>query len=55
LLARVAARTNDASDADGRIVREQADFDTGPMDWHQIEAEGSENEISANISAHLGL
>ncbi|MBT4710506.1 MAG: AAA family ATPase [Alphaproteobacteria bacterium] len=55
LLERVAARTNDASDADGAIVRAQAEFDTGPMDWTEVEAEGSEHETSANISALLGL
>jgi aminoglycoside phosphotransferase family enzyme/predicted kinase len=38
--ARVAARTDDASDADVEIVRFQSDLNVAPGDWHSIDAGG---------------
>jgi uncharacterized protein len=40
LIARVAARRGDASDADAAVVRAQLDRDPGPIDWTVIEAVG---------------
>ena len=38
LLARVAARTGDASDADAEVVRQQLAGDDAPMDWYKVDA-----------------
>ena len=38
LIARVEARVGDASDADAAVVRQQLDYDIGPIDWVRIEA-----------------
>lgn len=40
LLARVAERRGDASDADASVVRAQLARDPGPLDWTRIEAAG---------------
>jgi predicted kinase len=53
LLARVSGRTKDASDADSEIVRTQAKFNTGKMEWSQVKAEGSKNEVFVEISTIL--
>jgi hypothetical protein len=43
-LARVSARTRDASDADARVAREQEDFITGRIEWAEIDASGPPDE-----------
>jgi aminoglycoside phosphotransferase family enzyme/predicted kinase len=39
-LARVAARSGDASDADAAVVRAQESYDLGPLRWTRIDAAG---------------
>jgi aminoglycoside phosphotransferase family enzyme/predicted kinase len=41
LLARVAGRVSDASDADAGVVREQMRQEPGPMTWHRLDASTS--------------
>jgi len=53
LEARVAARVADASDADATVVRAQAAYDTGPMDWTRIDASGTPESVLAAARAHL--
>jgi hypothetical protein len=38
LVARIAARRLDASDADMPVLEQQLKIDTGTMDWHRIDA-----------------
>ncbi len=40
-VARVGARTGDASDADETVARGQEDYDLGLLDWHEIDATGT--------------
>jgi uncharacterized protein len=40
-LARVGARSRDASDADAAVVRAQESYDLGPLAWTRIDATGS--------------
>jgi predicted kinase len=41
LEARVAARRQDASDATVDVVRQQAQYDLGGLDWAQVDAGGT--------------
>jgi aminoglycoside phosphotransferase family enzyme/predicted kinase len=41
LMDRVDARRGDASDADRRVVKEQLDYDLGPIAWSVVDAAGS--------------
>lgn len=52
-LQRVGARSKDASDADERVVRAQADYDIGAIDWTPIDANGSQADTLANARAAL--
>jgi predicted kinase len=52
LIARVAARRGDASDADAAVVRAQLGRDPGPIDWTVIEAVG-DAEILARAVREL--
>lgn len=55
LLARVAARSDDASDADAAVVRRQLDRDLGPMRWTRVAAEGPLPATAGTVAALLGL
>lgn len=49
LLARVAARRGDASDADVGVVRAQLARDPGPLDWWSVAADGLPEDTAARI------
>lgn len=55
LLARVAARTNDASDADEAVVKKQLESDPGPLDWVRIDASGTPDETAARARDFLKI
>ncbi len=52
---RVGGRTDDASDADAKVARQQADYDLGRMDWRQIDASGTPDETVKNALAAISL
>jgi uncharacterized protein len=52
-LARVGARTGDASDAGQEVARAQESYETGPRDWRQIDASDSVEETCARARAAL--
>ncbi|MEQ8966215.1 MAG: AAA family ATPase [Azospirillaceae bacterium] len=55
LVARVSARSGDASDADAAIVDRQLGYDLGPLDWTRIDASGGlEDTVSAIRGALAG-
>ena len=45
LRARVAARHHDASDADVAVLEKQLRYDTGPIDWIQLDASGPPQQL----------
>ena len=45
LLARVAARVDDASDADAGVVRQQMREDPGPLTWRRLDASTSAPDV----------
>jgi hypothetical protein len=47
-VARVTARSRDASDADAAVAREQESYDPGAMDWTKVDASG---DIDATVAA----
>lgn len=47
LLARLAARRDDASDADAAVLRQQLAYDLGPMDWTRIDAAQPLEKVAA--------
>jgi len=51
--ARVAARRGDASDADGAVVRLQATFDTGPIAWAHVAADGGADTVAVQAAEIL--
>jgi uncharacterized protein len=53
LLARVAARRGDASDADETVLRAQLARDPGPLDWTAIDASGSAEDAARAILARI--
>ncbi len=53
-VARVGARTGDASDADAEIARAQERYDLGPLDWHDVDASGTPEETLQRSKAKLG-
>jgi hypothetical protein len=52
-LARVGARTRDASDADAKIAREQENYELGRLDWMRVDASGTADQTLANARAAL--
>ncbi len=53
MMARVAARTHDASDATPRVVESQLALDTGVIDWLRLDAGGTPGEVLARAHAVL--
>ena len=47
-VARVGARTNDASDADATIARQQDAYDIGTLTWEEVDASGTPAETRAH-------
>ncbi len=47
LLARIAARKDDASDADADVLRRQLAYDLGDLTWHRIDAGQSAEQVAA--------
>jgi hypothetical protein len=52
-VARVGARVGDASDADEAVVRKQAGYDLGSMDWVEVDASGTPEGTLAKAKAAL--
>jgi hypothetical protein len=54
-IARVRARTGDASDADAAVAQEQEKFDLSSVDWAKIDASGTPEEtlIRARVALNL--
>ncbi|MBB3810151.1 AAA family ATPase [Pseudochelatococcus contaminans] len=55
LESRVTARVGDASDADARVVRRQADYDYGDVTWHRLETAGGPDDVARVAKRLLGL
>jgi predicted kinase len=53
LEARVAARENDASDADVAIVRAQASMPTGDLDWRRVDATADVEVVARHLLAEI--
>jgi hypothetical protein len=54
LLARVAGRGKDASDATEPVIRRQLGYDLGPIDWTRIDAGRSEEAVIDSVRQALG-
>ena len=54
-LARVGARTGDASDADAGIARKQDEFDLGRIKWSRVDASGTPEDTLIRARAMLNL
>jgi len=50
---RVGGRSGDASDADAEVVRQQADYDLGTMNWTWIDASGTPDDTLARTRKTL--
>jgi predicted kinase len=55
LVARVEARSGDASDADATVVRRQLESDVGPIGWTRLEAGGAIEETVGAAAVLLAL
>ncbi|MGD9738628.1 MAG: AAA family ATPase [Bauldia sp.] len=55
LVARVTARTGDASDADAAIVLRQLEYDVGSVGWHRVDAHGGADAVAERARAALRL
>jgi aminoglycoside phosphotransferase family enzyme/predicted kinase len=54
-IARVGARTGDASDADASVARTQETYDLGTMDWSKVDASGTPEHTLRNAKAALQI
>jgi predicted kinase len=52
-IARVGGRTDDASDADATVAREQESYALGTIDWTMVDASGTPDETLARAEAAL--
>ncbi|MET0634362.1 MAG: AAA family ATPase [Xanthobacteraceae bacterium] len=52
-LARIGARSRDASDADAAVARQQDSYDLGELDWGRIDASGTPEQTLARVRAAL--
>ncbi len=52
-MARVGARTHDASDADATVARAQEQYDLGSLDWSEVDASGMPEETLARVQTSL--
>ncbi|MFN3461062.1 MAG: AAA family ATPase [Oceanibaculum sp.] len=55
LAQRIAARRNDASDADAAVLHRQLGYDLGAMDWQRIDAGGTPAVVVAAARRALGI
>lgn len=55
LVARVDARTGDASDATRDVVAAQLDYDTGAISWAEVDAGGTPDDTLRSATAALAL
>ena len=53
-IARVGARTGDASDADVTVIRQQEAYELGALTWTQLDASGTPAETLHHARAALG-
>jgi hypothetical protein len=53
-VARIAARTHDASDADAAVAREQDRYDLSKLEWEKVDASGSLERTLAWVRSALG-
>ena len=54
-LARIVARSRDASDADAAVARQQDSYDLGELDWRRIDASGTPEQTLSRARAILRL
>ena len=52
-VARVGARSGDASDADAAVARAQESYDLGALDWERVDASGTPDQTLARTHAAL--
>jgi aminoglycoside phosphotransferase family enzyme/predicted kinase len=53
LMARVRARTQDASDATPQVIEQQINYDIGVLEWTRLDASGPPEETLGNAMTHL--
>ena len=52
-VARVGARSGDASDADAAVAHTQESYDLGALDWARVDASGTPDQTLARAQAAL--
>ena len=52
-VARVGARSGDASDANAAVARAQESYDLGALDWERVDASGTPDQTLARALAAL--